>query len=63
MRIVVTGVTGQVGGALVPRLQGFGTPIPIDKTALDFTKLSAIAETLDRTRSGSRYQPGCLHCC
>ena len=48
MRILVTGVTGQVGGALVPRLQGLGTLIPIDEIALDFTKLSAIAETLDR---------------
>ena len=48
MRILVTGVTGQVGGALVSRLQGLGTLIPADKAALDFTKLSAIAETLDR---------------
>jgi dTDP-4-dehydrorhamnose reductase len=29
-------------------LQGLGTLIPVDKTILDFTKLSAIAETLDR---------------
>jgi dTDP-4-dehydrorhamnose reductase len=48
MRILVTGVTGQVGGALVPCLQGLGTLIPIDEIALDFTKLSAIAEILDR---------------
>jgi dTDP-4-dehydrorhamnose reductase len=48
MRVLVTGVTGQIGGALVRRLQGLGTLIPVDKTILDFTKLSAIAETLDR---------------
>ena len=48
MRILVTGVTGQIGGALVPRLQGLGTLIPVEKTMLDLTKLSVIAETLDR---------------
>jgi len=48
MRILITGVTGQVGGALVTRLQGLGTVIPVDEITLDLTKLSAIAETLDR---------------
>ena len=48
MRILVTGVTGQVGGALVPRLQGLGTVIPANKTILDLTKLNAVAETLDQ---------------
>jgi len=48
MRILVTGVTGQVGSALLSRLQGLGTVIPADKATLDFTKLNAIAETLDR---------------
>ena len=48
MRILVTGVTGQVGGALVSRLRNLGTVIPVDKTTLDFTRLSTVAEVLDR---------------
>jgi dTDP-4-dehydrorhamnose reductase len=48
MRILVTGVTGQVGGALVPHLRSIGKLIPVDKATLDLTKLSTIAETLDR---------------
>ena len=48
MRILVTGVTGQVGGALVPRLQHLGTILPLDEVALDFTNLSGMAEILDR---------------
>ncbi len=48
MRILVTGVTGQVGQALVPRLQHLGTILPLDKVALDFTNLSGMAEILDR---------------
>ena len=41
MRILVTGVTGQVGSALLSRLQGLGTVIPADNATLDFTKLNA----------------------
>jgi dTDP-4-dehydrorhamnose reductase len=48
MRILVTGVGGQVGGALVPRLQKFGTVIPIDVDTLDFAKPDALAEAVDR---------------
>jgi dTDP-4-dehydrorhamnose reductase len=48
MRILVTGVTGQVGGALVPRLQHLGTILPLDEVALDFANLSGMAEILDR---------------
>ena len=42
MRILVTGVTGQVGGALVPRLQHLGTALPLDEVELDFTNPSAV---------------------
>jgi dTDP-4-dehydrorhamnose reductase len=48
MRILVTGVTGQVGGALVRRLRQANTVLPIDESELDFTKLYSIAKTLDR---------------
>jgi dTDP-4-dehydrorhamnose reductase len=48
MRILVTGVSGQVGGALVPRLSPFGTVIPHDEFTIDFTKLESISAALDR---------------
>jgi dTDP-4-dehydrorhamnose reductase len=48
MRILVTGVGGQVGGALVPRLQKFGTVIPLDVDTLDFAKPDGLAEAMDR---------------
>ena len=48
MRILVTGVGGQVGGALVPRLQKLGTVIPIDVDTLDFAKPDGLAEAVAR---------------
>jgi dTDP-4-dehydrorhamnose reductase len=48
MRILVTGVGGQVGAALVPRLQGFGTVIPIDADTLDFARPDGLADAVDR---------------
>jgi dTDP-4-dehydrorhamnose reductase len=48
MRILVTGVSGQVGGALLPRLKPIGTVIPHDEFTLDFTKLESISAALDR---------------
>jgi dTDP-4-dehydrorhamnose reductase len=50
MRILVTGVSGQVGGALVPRLEPFSTVIPHDEFSIDFTKLESIVPALDRDR-------------
>jgi len=47
MRILVTGVSGQVGGALVPRLRHLATIIPHDEVTLDFTNADSIAPTLD----------------
>lgn len=48
MRILVTGASGQIGGALVPRLMPLGTVIPHDSSSLDFTRLEAIPAALDR---------------
>ncbi|WP_428681723.1 dTDP-4-dehydrorhamnose reductase [Reyranella sp.] len=47
MRILLTGVSGQVGSALVPRLSAFGTVIPADRMLIDMTKLGGIAARLD----------------
>lgn len=48
MRILITGITGQIGRALVFRLQGRGTIVAADRAALDLAKPHAIAEALDR---------------
>lgn len=48
MRILVTGVTGQVGGALVARLRGLGTVLAADRRILDLTRADAISDILDR---------------
>ena len=48
MRILLTGISGQVGGALLPRLQGFGQVIAADKSVLDLVQLADILSTLDR---------------
>jgi dTDP-4-dehydrorhamnose reductase len=48
MRILVAGVSGQVGGALVPRLQNLGTVIPVDANTLDFVRPQGLADALDR---------------
>jgi dTDP-4-dehydrorhamnose reductase len=47
MRILVTGVTGQVGGALVSRLAGKGEVVAADRGVLDFSRPAAIAGGLD----------------
>lgn len=48
MRILVTGVSGQVGGALVPRFKSLGTVIPHDRSSLDLAALESIPAVLDR---------------
>lgn len=50
MRILVTGITGQVGSALVPRLAPFGTVIAADRTLIDLTKPDEIAGRLDEIK-------------
>jgi dTDP-4-dehydrorhamnose reductase len=47
MRILVTGVTGQVGGALVARLNGLGTVVPANRAMLDLTQSAGLARALD----------------
>jgi dTDP-4-dehydrorhamnose reductase len=48
MRILVTGVSGQVGGALAHRLQPFGTVVPADRAVLDLSRPDAVAAGLGR---------------
>ena len=47
MRILVTGITGQIGGALNTRLKGIGTTIAADRAMLDLARPQMIAATLD----------------
>jgi dTDP-4-dehydrorhamnose reductase len=47
MRILVTGISGQVGRALLPGLHGHDL-IAADRATLDLAKLEQIADTLDR---------------
>jgi dTDP-4-dehydrorhamnose reductase len=48
MRILVTGVSGQVGSALVPRLQGLGTVLAADRRQLDLSRPGTIADALSQ---------------
>jgi len=48
MRILVTGVSGQVGGALVPRLQSLGTVLAADRKQLDLSRPATIPDELER---------------
>src|ERR1700678_3356102 len=47
MRILMTGVTGQVGGALVSRLAGKHAVVAADRDTLDLSRPAAIAVRLD----------------
>lgn len=48
MRVLVTGVSGQVGSALLTELKGRLTVIAADRSVLDLTQLDKIAEVFDR---------------
>ena len=50
MRILLTGVSGQVGSALLPRLKDFAEVIAADRKLLDLTAPEAIPGVLDRVR-------------
>lgn len=47
MRILVTGVTGQVGGALVVQLNGLGIVVPANRAMLDLTRPADLSHALD----------------
>jgi len=47
MRILVTGVTGQVGGALVTRLNGLATIVPANRAMLDLNRPEGLSRALD----------------
>ncbi len=47
MRILLTGITGQIGSALTARLQGIGTIIAADRGVLDLARPERIAGVLD----------------
>jgi dTDP-4-dehydrorhamnose reductase len=48
MRILLTGVTGQVGGALLEPLQSLGSVVAADRAVLDLSVAETIPEALDR---------------
>jgi dTDP-4-dehydrorhamnose reductase len=48
MRILLTGVTGQVGGALLAPLGAAGTVVAADRATLDLARPADIPATLDR---------------
>lgn len=50
MRILVTGVTGQVGRAILARVKPFGTCIAADRLLLNLSQPQSIPGTLDRLR-------------
>jgi dTDP-4-dehydrorhamnose reductase len=47
VRILITGVSGQVGSALMRRLRSLGSLLPTDRSALDLSKPVGIAARLD----------------
>ncbi len=50
MRVMVTGVTGQIGSALVKSVEPLGPIIAADRNVLDFTQPNLIFSVLDRLR-------------
>lgn len=48
MRILVTGVTGQVGSAIVPRFSDFATVVAADRALLDLALPERLESQLDR---------------
>ena len=57
MRILVTGVTGQVGRALVERLPQSATVLAADRSILDLAEPQALARTLDRLEPHVIFNP------
>jgi dTDP-4-dehydrorhamnose reductase len=50
VRILITGVAGQVGGALSQALKPFGTLVPADRATLDLSRPAELAGRLDGLR-------------
>src|SRR3979409_2186112 len=50
MRILLTGTDGQVGGALLPLLQGHGEILAPTPAEFDLSKTEALSDGLDRLR-------------
>lgn len=48
MRVLVTGVTGQVGSALLMPLAKIGTVVPANRSLLDLTEPDQLSKALDR---------------
>jgi dTDP-4-dehydrorhamnose reductase len=57
MRILVTGVSGQVGGALVARLPASATVLAADRSVLDLAAPQTIAGRLDRLAPDIVFSP------
>ena len=57
MRILVTGVTGQVGGALAARLPPSATVLAADRGVLDLAEPQTIVGTLDRLAPDIIFNP------
>ena len=47
MRVLITGINGQLGSALVDRLRGFGSLIAADRSVLDLSRPQEIGARLD----------------
>lgn len=58
MRILLTGVTGQVGGALQARLTEFGTVVAPDRTELDLSRPDALGRILNGMAPDLIVNPG-----
>jgi dTDP-4-dehydrorhamnose reductase len=58
MRILVTGVTGQVGKALTERLKPLGDVVPADRSVLNLAEPGTLAEALDRLSPDMIVNPG-----
>jgi dTDP-4-dehydrorhamnose reductase len=57
MRILVTGITGQVGGVLVARLPPSATVLAADRSVLDLAELQSIDAILDRLSPDIIFNP------
>lgn len=57
MRILITGVSGQVGRALVARLAQYGEIIPASRAVLDLSKPATLRDALDRIQPDLTINP------